>query len=129
MLIFGHPRIEHEKLYHIASIEAIEHTPSNSVLLFDFNDEVFELIEHATTNALSFAVNISSLKDAILAENLDAKYILINEDIAASVQRAADTYLFDAKILAHAQDESVIEDLASKGIDGLIFAEAIIKVS
>ena len=129
MLIFGHPRIEHEKLYHIGSIEAIEHTPSNSVLLFDFNDEVFELIEHAQSNSLSFAVNVTSLKDAILAENLDAKYILLTMDIADSVQKAADTYLFDAKILVHTRDESSIEELASKGIDGLIFAEAIIKVS
>ena len=129
MLIFGHPRIDHEKFYHIASIEAIEHTPSNSLLLFDFDAEVFELIEHAQTNALSFAVNVASLKDAILAENLDATYILINSDMATSVQKAADTYLFDAKILVHAKDESQIEELASEGVDGLIFAEAIIKVS
>ena len=129
MLILGHPHIDHEKLYHINSIEAIEHTPSNSLLLFDFDAEVFELIEHAQTNALGFAVNVSSLKDAILAENLDATYILINTDLATSVQKVADTYLFDAKILVHAEDESLIEELASEGVDGLIFAEAVIKVS
>ena len=129
MLILGHPHIDHEKLYHVGSIEAIEHTPSNSLLLFDFDTEVFELIEHAQTNALNFALNVSSLKDAILAENLDATYILINADLATSVQKAADTYLFDAKILVHAKDEGLIEELASEGVDGLIFAEAVIKVS
>ncbi|MDF1880212.1 hypothetical protein JHD50_02650 [Sulfurimonas sp. MAG313] len=129
MLIFGHPHIENEKLYHINSIQAIEHTPSNSVLLFDFDAEVYELIEYAKENALEFALNISSLKDAILGENLDAKYLLLSQELAYPVQKAADAYLFDAKILVHGENEDIIEGLASKGIDGLIFAQAIIKVS
>jgi len=129
MLIFGHAHIPHEKLYHIASIEAIKHTPSNATLLFDFDEEVFELIGHAQVNDISFAVNVTSLKEAILVENLDASYILIGSSLANSVQKAADTYLFDAKILVHAKDEDMIEELASQGVDGLIFAEAIIKVS
>ena len=129
MLLFGHPHIPHEKLYHISSIEAIEHTPSNSVLLFDFDKEVFELIEYAKENALEFALNIFSLKEAIICENLEAKYLLLSTELASSVQKAADTYLFDAKVLAHIKDEDDIEDLASEGIDGAVFAEAVIKVS
>ncbi|HIC44777.1 MAG TPA: hypothetical protein EYO73_11030 [Sulfurimonas sp.] len=129
MLIFGHPRIEHEKLYHVNSIEAIKHTPSNSVLLFDYNNEVFELISHAKENALAFALNISCLKDALFCENLDAKYLLCSYQNASNVQKAADTYLFDAKILVHVENEDSMEDLAQHGIDGIIFAEAIIKVS
>lgn len=129
MLIFGHPHIENEKLYHINSIEAVEHTPSNSVLLFDYNAEVFELIDYAKENALAFALNISSLKDGIFAENLDAKYLLVSYENASVVQKAADTYLFDAKVLVHVENEDTMEDLAQHGIDGIIFAEAIIKVS
>ncbi|PHR56390.1 MAG: hypothetical protein COA44_08520 [Arcobacter sp.] len=129
MLIFGHPHIENEKFYHVSSIEAITHTPSNSVLLFDYNSEVFDLISHARENTLEFAVNISSLKDALFAENLDAKYLLSSYENASVVQRAADTYMFDAKVLVHVEDESKMEDLAQHGIDGVIFAEAIIKVS
>ena len=129
MLLFGHPHVEHEKLYHISSIEAIEHTPSNSLLLFTYNSEVFDLVEHAQTNALEFALDVTSLKDAIIGENLDAKYLLVTHEIAKSVQKAADTYLFDAKVLVHVQDEESIETLADEGIDGLIFAEAIIKIS
>lgn len=129
MLIFGHPHIENEKLYHISSTEAIKHTPSNSTLLFDYNNEVFELISYARENALEFALDVTSLKDALFAENLDAKYILTSYENASVVQRAVDTYLFDAKLLIHVQDESKMEDLAQHGIDGIIFAEAIIKVS
>lgn len=129
MLLFGHPHVEHEKLYHISSIEAIEHTPSNSVLLFTYNNEVFDLVAHAHANALEFALDITTLKDAIISENLDAKYLLVRHGIAKSVQRAADTYLFDAKVLVHIEDEKSIETLADEGIDGVIFAEAIIKIS
>lgn len=129
MLLLGHPHIPHEKLYHVNSIEAISNTPSNSTLLFSYDGEVFELIEHANANGLPFALDVTSLKDAIIGENLDAKYILLDHKIAKSVQNAADTYLFDAKILVHAQNEKSIEELANEGIDGIIFAEAIIKVS
>ena len=128
MLLFGHPHVEHEKLYHISSIEAIEHTPANSTLLFSYDEEVFELVEYARENVLEFALDISSLKEAIISENLDAKYLLVNHEIAKSVQKAADTYIFDAKVLVHVEDEESIETLANEGVDGVIFAEAIIKV-
>lgn len=129
MLLFGHAHIPHEKLYHIASIDAISHTPSNATILMDFDENVYELIEHARANAICFALNIHSLREAILAENLDVKYILCSPKQAQSIQKAADTYMFDAKILVHSEDENLIEELASGGIDGIIFSEAIIKVS
>ncbi len=128
MLLFGHPHVPSEKLYHVSSIEAIAHTPSNTCLLFSFDQEVYELIEYAKTNALEFAIDVKTLKDAIICENLDAKYLLMQEEIANNVQKAADTYLFDAKVLVHINDEEKIEALANEGIDGIIFAEAIIKI-
>lgn len=129
MILLGHPHINSEKLYHVNSIEAIAHTPSNSVLLFSYDKEVFELIDHAYKNALEFAVDVHSLKEAIICENLNAKYILIDKEIASSVQKAADTYIFDAKVLAHIENDDEIEALASEGVDGAIFSEAIIKIS
>ena len=129
MLLFGHPHVPSEKLYHVNSIEAISHTPSNACLLFSFDQEVFELIEYANSNTLEFAVDVSTLKDAIVSENLDAKYLLVQDEIANSVQKAADTYLFDAKVLVHVIHEDKIEALASEGIDGVIFPEAIVKIS
>ncbi len=129
MLLFGHPNVPSEKLYHVSSIEAIAHTPSNSCLLFSFDPEVFELIEYANSNALEFALDVSTLKEAIIAENLDARYLLVQNDIANDVQKAADTYVFDAKILVHTTDEGMIEAFANEGIDGVIFPEAIVKIS
>jgi len=129
MLILGHPHIPHEKLYHVNSVEAIKHTPSNCTLLFDYNEEVFELVNHARENALEFAMQVPTLKDAIISENLDAKYLIVLPELSSTVQKAADTYIFDAKVLVKVKDDSSIEALASHGIDGLICPEAIIKVS
>ncbi len=129
MLLFGHPHIPSEKLYHVNSIAAIEHTPPNSCLLFSFDEQVFELIEYANTNMLSFALDVTNLKEAIISENLDAKYLLCQEQTANSIQKAADTYVFDAKVLVHIKDEEGIEAFANEGIDGAIFSEAIIKIS
>jgi hypothetical protein len=129
MLLFGHPHVSNEKLYHVSSIEAIGHTPSNACLLFSYDEEVFELISHARANGIFFALKVSNLKEAVIGENLDAKYLLLNEEICVRVQKAADNYLFDAKILVHINDEDEIEDFAEKGIDGAIFSQAIIKIS
>jgi len=129
MLLFGHPRIINEKFYHVNSIEAIAHTPSNTCLLFSYDEEVFDLIEHARENDLAFALDIASLSEAIICENLNAKYLLVDDEIAKSVQTAADTYLFDSKVLVHIKDEKEIEALAEEGIDGAVFSQAIIKIS
>ncbi len=129
MLLFGHPNVKNEKLYHVNSIEAIRHTPSNSCLLFSYDEEVFELISHARANGIAFALDVSNLKEAVIGENLDAKYLLLSEEICVRVQKAADSYLFDAKVLVHIDDEEEIGSFADKGIDGAIFSQAIIKIT
>ena len=127
MLIFGHPYFKNSKFYHISDIKHIDHTPSNSMLLFNFNEENLDLIDFATTNDLPFSLLVQDLKEALFAENFDASYILSHEKCIKAIQTAADTYLFDAKILCQIDNDKKIEELAKSGIDGVIFAEAIIK--
>jgi len=129
MLIFGHAHIPSENFYHVNSIEAIEHTPSNTTLLFSSDEEVFEMVNFAKENSVNFALEIKSLQEAIIFESLDAQYLLVKKELAKKVQNAADTYLFDAKVLVHLEDEENFEDLIEEGIDGVVFSEAIIKIS
>ena len=129
MLFLGHPHIPSETLYHVSSLEAITNTPPNTTLLFSYDEQVFELVNFAKTNGLNFALEINTLKDAVIFENLDAKFLLVTKELAKSVQNAADTYLFDAKILVHLKNDEEIEALISEGIDGVIFSEAIIKIA
>ncbi|MBU0631797.1 hypothetical protein KKA17_04060 [bacterium] len=129
MILFGHRFIESETFYHIDSVASIRKTPSNSLIYLEFNEENLDIIEHLTSSDIRFALHVTSIKEVIYAENLGATYIVLEQNLAKDAQKIANEYLFDAKILAHADDENDIEDLAYQGIDGAIFLKAIIKIS
>jgi hypothetical protein len=128
MLLFGHDYIAYEPFYHISDIEAIAKTPSNSTLFLVFDVNNLDIITYLKENAIAFALEVTSLKEAIFAQNLGASYIITDENNATSIQKCAEHYLFDAKILCRAHNDEAIERLALEGIDGIIFAEAIIKI-
>lgn len=129
MLLFGHPYIGSERFYHIDDIDAIDHTPANSMLYLDFSEKNLDIIDHLVTNELVFALGVTSLREVIYASALGAAFIIVHEDIAKSAQDAADSYLFDAKVLCRIETEEQIERLVSEAIDGVLFSEAIIKVT
>ncbi len=129
MLLFGHRFIESPRFYHIEGIDAISHTPSNSTLFIEFSEANLDIVTHCRENGLSFAMEVATLREVIYAENLGATAIVVEQALAKSAQGTAEKYLFDAKILCRIEEEDQIEEIASEGIDGAIFAEAIIKVS
>ena len=129
MLLFGHRFITSERFYHIDDIDAIAHTPPNSLLYLNFSENNLDIVEHMHANHLKFALECTTLTEVIYANALDAAYIVVDEELAKSAQNAADAYLFDAKILVHIDSDEKIEAMASEGIDGLIFSEGIVKIS
>ena len=129
MLLFGHRFIDSPRFYHVDDIDAIAHTPSNSTLFLEFSESNLDIVSHCRENGLAFAMEVASLREVIYAENLGAMAIIVEQELAKSAQSAAEKYLFDAKILCRIDDEDQIEEVTSDGIDGAIFAEAIIKVS
>lgn len=128
MLIFGHPRLPSETLYHIDGIEAIASTPPNSTLFFALDPVNDDIVAHCRNNGLAFALAVGSVKEAIFAENFGARFIVVEGTLARSVQKIAETYLFDAKVLVRIEDEEEIEAMAYEGIDGALFPEAVVKV-
>ncbi len=129
MLLFGHRFIGSQRFYHVENIDMIMHTPANSTLYIAFCETSLDVIEHMQQNSLNFAVEVQSVQELIYAENLSAKYIVVNRDFAKNAQKIAENYLFDAKILAHIEQEGEIEAIAYEGIDGVIFPNAIIHVN
>ncbi len=125
MLIVGHSDIPYEPLYYIESVDEIAQTPSNAILWLGPYRETVELAKHCRKNGLRYGVMAQSLSDALLANALGATYILAQFPLAEAVQKAADTYLFDAKILVPIDEESEIESVAQAAIDGVIFQRAI----
>jgi len=125
MIIIGHKYFQSEPFYKVRSKEEIKKTPSNSIVFIDFKEENFyDLILNCNKNNVKFALRISTLKESIFAHNFKAAFIIIEKGIAKDVQKIADEYLFDAKILVKIDNEQEIEELALIGVDGVIFPQA-----
>lgn len=129
MIIFGHDYFKRPPFYDVKSIDAILSTPPNSTLYIEFKPALLDVIEHCQLNKLRFALKIDNLKDAVFAHNFDASYIITNRIMAPTIQKAADAYLFDAKVLCMIQDDEEIQELASMGIDGVIYSQGIVKTT
>ena len=128
MLLFGHPYIPSPLFYHIATQEAIEHTPPNSYICIEFHEKNLDIIRYMQEQKLSFALICNTVNELIFAHNLDASFIVVESDLGKTAQKIAENYLFDAKILVRIHSDEQIETLAFEGIDGGIFKEAVIKI-
>ena len=129
MLIFGHRFITSENFYHVQSIDAIQNTPPSSTILVEFSEENLDIISHATINSMPLALQVYNITQIIYASSLDATYIVLSKELAKTAQNLADNYLFDAKILVSVENEDEIEELALLGVDGILFTNAIVKIS
>ena len=125
MIILGHPDIPFEPLYYVESVDEIAQTPAGATLWLGPYAQSLPLAHHCLQNALPYGVMAETLREALLANALKARYILAALPLAEEVQKAAETYLFDAKILVPIHDDDEIEPIARRGIDGVIFQGAI----
>ncbi len=131
MLIIGDELLGYKNFIKIVKLEEIKNTKNCDVLCFDFNKN---LLAFCKENDLACGVFISSLREAIYANAFFADYLLLNEktnkdlgkEFTKKVQDIANEYIFDSKVLAVIDSEDEIEELALKGIDGVIF-QSIIK--
>jgi len=129
MLLFGHRFIPSESFYHIDSIEAIKNTPPSSTLYLEFSEENLDIINHAQESSIEFILTIQNITELIYASSLGAKFILVPKELAKTAQDIAESYLFDAKIVVKIDKESEIEEMALLSLDGVLFTNAIIKIT
>lgn len=118
MILIGDKNIPFETVQFVNTHAEIGHSKPNSTVLFDFN---IELMQYTKENSVEYGVVISSIKDAIYANALGAKYIICDNSISKKIQDIATNYMFDSRILAIIEDESEIEEIALKNIDGVIY--------
>lgn len=123
MIIIGDSLIPSSKLFKISKIEEIKSTKPNSTLYFRFKDEI---LKYCFENSLDFAVKIKSIKEAIFANALNAKYIVVEKKLAKKVQKIAENYMFDSKVLAIIEKSDEIEDIAKLQIDGTIYKKSLV---
>ena len=129
MIIYGHRFIPSDSFYHVSDIDSISNTPPSSVVHIEFSEENLDIISHANLNQITTSICANSIRDLIYASALKAAFIVVHKELAKDAKNIADEYLYDAKILVLIEEENDIEELATIGVDGVIFSNAIIKIN
>jgi hypothetical protein len=122
MIIIGDKNIPYGTICKIETIDDIKNTKPNSIVLFDFN---LDILKYTKQNDIKSAVVVNNIKDSIFCASFDAFYIIVPKNISKKIQKIADSYMFDSKILAMIEDENSIENIAKKQIDGVIYKNLI----
>ncbi len=118
MILVGDSLIPFEKTFMIYHKDQISETGANSTILFTYNSDI---MQYASSNDISFAPIVTSVKEAIYANALGAKYIIVKRSFAKEIQGLADNYMFDSKVLAIISHSGEIESIAQDEIDGVIY--------
>ena len=116
MLIFGDIFTDDLPFYEIISTEDIKNTPSNSTILFDYDEK---LAKYCKDNSVSYAMRVKSIKELVYANALECSYAFVDKEFAKSAQDIANEYMFDMKIILTITSEKELEWAAMNGIDGV----------
>ena len=122
MILIGDKLVPFEDIFLIKNIKDIENTKANSTVLFDFNEEI---LIYCYKNELASAVIVNSIKEAIYCNNLNVKYIISEKELSIELQKVADNYMYDSKILAVIDSNEELEQVAKLEIDGIIYRNLI----
>ncbi len=120
MILIGDNLIPFENISFIDSILDIENSLPNSTLIFNYDEN---LLSYANKNELIIAVVVSSIKEAIYCNCLNTKYIICEKKLAKNIQKIAENYMFDSKILVIIESSNDIESSAISEIDGIIYKD------
>ncbi len=124
MILIGDNLIPHKEFAYIDSILDIEHTVANSTLIFNYDEN---LLVYCRKNALNNAVIVTSITEAIYCNALNSQYIICDKKLAKIIQKVAENYIFDAKVLAIIESNEEIEKVALSEIDGVIYTSLLNK--
>ncbi|WP_024791423.1 MULTISPECIES: hypothetical protein [unclassified Lebetimonas] len=119
MLILEKP-FSNENFIKVSSIEEIKNTPSNTTIIFEYNDKLIDTFVFCKKNDIAYGVIINSVKELIFIANLNAKYAFTDSLQKAEIfQKTAENYLLDTKIIFLADSLEKIEVLVKYRIDGI----------
>lgn len=125
MIIIGHDFVPSEVLYLIKKEDDIAQTPSNSTVVFEFSEANVPLCHYCRDNGVNFALIVDVERDAIFGNALGAAYLICDKVVSAKVQKLANEYMYDAKVLLYSSTEADMDFAAESGIDGIIFEKGI----
>jgi len=94
----------------------------NDIVYTVFDRNAMQKYKSLVDKGVTLALHVSDLREFIYACNLDVKYVVAHKEDAIVMQKAADNYLYDTKVLALIDEEEEIEWAALHEIDGVVFA-------
>ncbi|ADG93331.1 conserved hypothetical protein [Arcobacter nitrofigilis DSM 7299] len=118
MIILGDNLVPFEETSFIKELEDITNTKANSTILFDFNES---LLKYSYDNNLFTGVIVHTIKEALYANALHAKYIICDKPLDKTIQDIAENYMFDSKVLTIIESSNELEIVAMNKIDGAIY--------
>jgi len=118
MLIIGNEHIPYDIFTTITSIDDIKNTKANSTVVCSYD---INIIKYTQKNNIKIAVLINNIKEAIFCNALDVDFIIVNKDISENIQKIAQNYMFDSKILQIISNDNEIQEVALNEIDGCIY--------
>ena len=118
MLLLGDKLVPYENIEKIKTFTDIQTSTANTTVSFEYNDET---LKYCFENEINSAVIVNSIKEAIYCNALNKKYIISEKNLAKEIQKVAENYMFDSKILAIIESNNELEEVASYEIDGVIY--------
>jgi hypothetical protein len=102
-------------------LQDIQNSPNNSTLVFEYNENYIELYNYCKQNSISYGVIVNSIKEFIFIMNTNAKYAFCYDlNLAKKLQKIADNYLSEIKVIVIVKNYDTIEDIVLAEIDGII---------
>lgn len=120
MILIGDKLVPFEDIQRVLELSDIKNTKANSTILFEYDENI---LFYTYKNQLSTATIVNSIKEAIYCNSLNVKYIISEKELAIQLQKIADNYMFDAKILAIIDSNNEFEQIAKCEIDGVIYRD------
>lgn len=104
------------------NLSGLDTTPAGSIVLTTYNPADMTAYE---AYAPVLGIIVYSLKEFIIVAKCGVKYAVAGYGLAKQLQKAADNYLYDTKVLAMIDNEEEIEQAAIDELDGVIRADLI----
>ena len=112
----------HPKVVFKPNLSALDTTPAGSIVLTTYNEKDLATYE---AYAPVLGIIVYSMKEFVAVAKCGVKYAIAGYGLAKRLQKAADNYLYDTKVLAMIEDEEAIEQAADDELDGVIRADLI----
>ena len=119
MIILNDKRFCNEIFYHASTLKDIENSPTNSTIIFKYNENNIEIYKYCNQNNIDYGVEVSTIKEFIFIANLNAKYAFCEElNFASTLQKITDNYLIQTKIILKSSINE-LETAVLNEIDGI----------